>query len=217
MKKIAVVLSGCGFLDGAEITEAVSLLITLNQFGAETHCFAPNLEFTPTDHQTREPLSGQSRNSLQEAARIARGQVNDLKNLKAVDYDGVAFAGGYGAALRLSDWGLKGSTAQILPDVERVIREFHQASKPIAAVCIAPTLVAKALGKKHITVTIGDNKEVAAEIEKTGALHENCPVDDYVTDRENKIITSPAYMYEAKPHQVFKGIQGLAKEFVEMA
>lgn len=217
MKKIAVVLSGSGYLDGAEITEAVSLLIALGQNGAQPSCFAPNVDADAMDHAQAQP-SGEKRNALKEAARIARGKVADLKTLNAKDFDAVAFPGGFGAAKVLSTWAFKGSQGEVLPEVARVIKEFHAAGKPIGAICIAPTLIAKVLGKEKPTLTIGDDKETAAEIEKTGAHHETCPVNDYVTDRETKVITTPAYMYDdAKPSEVFKGISGLVKELVEMA
>ena len=128
------------------------------------------------------------------------------------------FPGGYGAALHLCDWAQKGSQAKVLPDVVRIIREFNEDSKPIGAICIAPALVAKVLGEKEVTVTIGNDKETAAEIEKTGATHEDCPVTDYVTDRMHKVVTSPAYLYdEASPLEVSQGIDGLVKEVVETA
>lgn len=199
IRKIAVVLSGCGFQEGAEITESVSTLIALSQAGAEVQVFSP--------------LS-----VLNESAKIARGNVRDLAELKEADFDGVAFPGGFGAAKVLSDWASKGSKATVLPDVQRVILEFHGASKPIAAFCIAPTLVAKVLGPRGVSVTIGNDSETAQEIEKTGAQHEDCAVDDFITDRAHKVITSPAYMYDdATPSQVFAGISKAVKELVEMA
>ncbi|WP_413290036.1 isoprenoid biosynthesis glyoxalase ElbB [Bdellovibrio sp. HCB337] len=217
MKKIAVVLSGCGNKDGAEITEAVSLLISLSQNGASYMCFAPNTEVPALNFLTNETLS-EKRNAMIEAARIARSQVQDLKTLKVTDYDALAFVGGYGAAKVLSTWAEKGAQCTVSPEVEKSIKDFYNASKPIAAICIAPVLLAKVLGSKKVTVTLGDGKETIAEVLKTGAQHEICPVDDYVTDRETKVITTPAYMYDnAKPHEVFKGISGLAKELVEMA
>lgn len=217
MKKVAVILSGCGNKDGAEITEAVSLLISLSQNGAEYMCFAPSVEFEALNFINDQAL-GQKRNVLTEAARIARGKIQDLKNLDIKTYDALAFVGGFGAAKNLSDWAAKGAKCSVLPDVEKVIKAFHKETKPIAAVCIAPVLLAKVLGSEGVTVTVGDDKETIAEILKTGAQHEACPVDDYVTDRETKVITTPAYMYgNAKPHEVFKGISGLAKELVEMA
>lgn len=217
MKKIAIVLAGSGHKDGSEITEAVSLLIALQQNGADTQFFAPNMEVEAIDHRTGNPLP-EKRNVLTESARLARGEISDLEKLNVKDFDAIAFPGGFGAAKNLSNWAQKGSGAAVLPKVESLLREFHAAGKPIAAICIAPHLVAKVLGKEGVTVTIGNDPETAAEIQKTGAHHENCPVNDYVTDRENKIVTTPAYMYgEAKPHEVFKGISGLAKELVEMA
>ncbi|MCC7403120.1 MAG: isoprenoid biosynthesis glyoxalase ElbB [Bdellovibrionales bacterium] len=215
MKKIAVVLSGCGHKDGAEITEAVSALIALSEARASYQVFAPDIEITSTNHLQGAP--GEKRNVMIEAARIARGNVKNLADLKAKDFDGVVFPGGYGAALHLCSWGKEGVQCKVLPEAERVIREFHKSSKPIGAICIAPALIARVLGKEGITVTIGNDRETAQEIQKTGAHHEECAVDDFVTDREAKVITTPAYMLEAKPHQVFTGIRKAIAELVEMA
>ena len=128
------------------------------------------------------------------------------------------FPGGTGVAYNLCNFAEKGSKAEVIPEVARVIREFHKESKPIGAICIAPTLIALTLGKLGVTVTVGQKGEAAIEIEKTGAHHEVCAVDDFVTDREHKIVTTPAYMYgEAAPHEVFKGIRLAMDELVEMA
>ncbi len=205
MKNVAVVLSGCGFKDGAEITEAVSSLIALTEKGCNVSCFAPKQTFTATNH-----LSGQAadeRDILAEAARIARGDIKDLKELRVGDFDAVVFPGGYGAALNLCDWGKKGAACSINADVKRVIEDFHGKQKPIAAICIAPVLLAKVLGAKQVTLTIGNDKETAQEIEKTGAKHQTCAVTDCVVDSKNRIVTTPAYMYEAKPFEVFTGIR----------
>ncbi|MEK6773573.1 MAG: isoprenoid biosynthesis glyoxalase ElbB [Bdellovibrionota bacterium] len=216
-KKIALILSGCGHRDGAEITEAVSLIISLGQSGAEVFCFAPDLDITPINHITGETKTLEKRNLLEESARIARGQVKCLEELNVKNFDGLALAGGTGAAIYLSNWSAKGAQAEVLPEIKRIITEFHQQEKPIGAVCIAPALVACVLGKKNITLTLGNDPEIISEVKKTGAQHVVCPVDDFITDRDQKIITSPAYMYKAQPHEVYKGISGLAAELVEMA
>ena len=216
MKKIAVVLSGSGFKDGSEITESVSLLIALNQAGANVSMFAPNVDFESVNHLTG--AKSEARNSLVESARIARGQVQDLKNLKVQDFDAMVMPGGYGAANILSSWGTQGAKCTVIEDLKSIILDFHEASKPIGAICIAPVILAKVLGDKKVTLTIGNDPETIAEISKTGAQHEECPVDDYITDRETKVVTTPAYMYgDAKPNQVFAGIFGLAHEIVEWA
>lgn len=216
MRKIAIILSGCGFKDGTEITEAVSAFIALSEAGANYECFAPTLHFQAVNHLTQETTS-EARNTLVEAARIARGQIRSLQELKSSEFDGLCFPGGFGAALRLSDWGTKGAEGKVLPEIEKIILKFHEESKPILAICIAPTLLAKTLGQFSATLTIGSDQETAREIEKTGAHHVECPVDNYVTDRENKLITTPAYMYDAKPSEVFKGIRAAVRELVEMA
>jgi enhancing lycopene biosynthesis protein 2 len=216
-KRIAVILSGCGNKDGSEITEAISLIVQLSQLGAELTFFAPDLIFTPVNFITDQKHS-EKRNVMEESARITRGKISDVKKLKADDFDALAFPGGFGAALHLCNWAEKGSKCEVLPAVAAAIRDFHKQSKPIAAICIAPTLLARILGDEGVELTIGNDPETAAEIQKTGAHHVDCPVDDYVTDRKCKVITTPAYMYgDAKPHLVFKGISGLAKELMEMA
>ncbi len=217
MKKVAVVLSGCGFLDGAEITEAISTLVAIGQQGAEFSCFAPDKDAAETNHLTQQ-ATGQSRNVLQEAARIARGDIQPLEALKAEAFDALAFPGGYGAALHLCDFAQQGSGGQIDPQVLRIVKEFHEARKPIAAICIAPAIMALAFGEKGVSVTIGEDQGTASEVEKTGAKHINCAVEKFVVDASNKVITTPAYMYgTAKPHQIFEGVSGAVAELLKMA
>lgn len=216
-KKIAVILSGCGYLDGSEITEAVSCLIALTEVGVEPTCFAPNQDLSVTQHIEKKKTD-QKRNVLEESARIARSEVQDLKNLRESDFDAVILPGGFGAALNLSNWANEGANTRVHPDVMRVITEFHKASKPIGAACIAPTLVAKVLGSEGVNLTIGDDLATAKEIEKTGARHVKCAVTDYVSDRDHKVITTPAYMYgSATPAEVFTGVRKMIREVVEMA
>lgn len=217
MKQVAVILSGCGFLDGAEITEAISTLIAIGQNGAEYKVFAPNKEVPETNHLDQKP-TGRTRNVLREAARIARGDIRPLESLHAKDFDALAFPGGFGAALHLCNFAEKGSAGEIDPQVSRIVKEFHESGKPIAAICIAPAIVALALGKKGVNVTIGEDQGTASELEKTGAKHLNCAVEKFVVDSSSKVITTPAYMYgTAKPHQIFEGISGAIKELVQMA
>jgi enhancing lycopene biosynthesis protein 2 len=217
MKKVAVVLSGCGFLDGTEITEAISTLIAIGQNGAGYKVFAPNKDVPETNHLTQKP-TGQKRNVMQEAARIARGDIQPLEDLNVQDFDALAFPGGFGAALHLCDFAEKGSGGQIDPQIARVVQAFHQEGKPIAAICIAPAIMALALGKTGINLTIGEDAGTASELEKTGAKHQNCAVEKYVVDQSNKVITTPAYMYgTAKPHQIFEGVSGAIAELIKMA
>jgi enhancing lycopene biosynthesis protein 2 len=192
-------------------------LIALTEAGAEYLCFAPNMEFAVAAHDGKQTETS-TRNVIQEAARIARGKIQDLRELREKDFDAVIFPGGFGAAKNLSSWAVSGANAQVIPDITRVITEFHKASKPIGAICIAPTLVSKVLGSENVNLTIGDDLATAKEIEKTGAHHVKCTVTDYVSDRDHKVLTTPAYMFDsASPFEVFTGIRKMIRELVEMA
>ena len=216
MKKIAVVLSGCGHQDGTEITEAVSTIIALTELGVEPSYFAPDLDVPAAHH--RPNSSSETRNLLNESARITRSSVRDVKELKETDFDALIFPGGFGAALHLSNWANDGAKTKVNREVMKAIIAFHKNSKPIGAMCIAPVLIARVLGAEGVNVTIGNDEGVAAEIEKTGSHHVKCDVTDYVSDRDHKILTTPAYMYgDAKAFDVFTGIRKMIRELVEMA
>lgn len=214
-RKIAVVLSGCGHADGTEITEAVSALIAITEAGASYTCFAPDPLYIDDIGRSAEAADS---TPFEMSKRIARGKVSPLSKLKADDFDGLVFPGGFGAAKILSNFADKGAKGRPLPDVERVITEFHSQSKPIGAICIAPTLIALTLGRLAIDLTVGENGDTAGEIVKTGAQHTVCSVTDYISDRDNKVLSTPAYMYaEASSFEVFLGVRKMIRELVEMA
>jgi enhancing lycopene biosynthesis protein 2 len=216
MKKIGVVLSGCGVFDGSEIHEATLALLAIDRAGCQAVCMAPNVEFPVTNHLTKE-ASGESRNILVESARIARGNILDIAGVKAADLDAIVFPGGFGAAKNLCDFATKGAAASINPEVARLLQEMAAASKPIGAICIAPVVIAAVLGKQlAATVTIGTDSGTAAEIEKTGAKHQECPVHEIVVDRKNKIVTTPAYMLATRISEVADGIDKCVKEVVSL-
>lgn len=216
MKKIGVVLSGCGVFDGSEIHEAVFTLLAIDQAGCEAVCLAPDVEFAVTNHLTKQDAA-EKRNVLVESARIARGNIRDIKGVTAADLDAVIFPGGFGAAKNLCDFAVKGAAATVNPEVVRLLQEMHAAKKPIGAICIAPAMLAAAIGKQVApTVTIGTDAGTAAEIEKTGAWHQNCPVTDFVVDAGNKIVTTPAYMLAGRISEAYAGIDKCVKELIKL-
>jgi enhancing lycopene biosynthesis protein 2 len=213
---VGVILSGCGFQDGAEIHEAVCTLLALDKMGVKTVCMAPNIEqLKVTDHLTGKDTK-EKRNVLNESARIARGKISDIAKVKAADLDALILPGGFGAALNLCDFGLKGAAGTVNKDVAKLVREVHKAGKPICAICISPATVAMVLGEEHPVLTIGTDKETAASIEKTGAKHETCGVHDYVVDRKRKIVSTPAYMLGPSIAHVAEGIEKAVRETVAM-
>lgn len=210
-KSVAVVLAGCGVMDGSEIHEAVSVLIHLDRHGFSYQCFAPDAAQTHVvNHAAGQPAEGEQRNMLTEAARLARGKIKPLSELHARDFSAVVFPGGFGAAKNLCDFAFKGAAYTVRPDVERVVKDFHGARKPIGMCCIAPVIAARVLGKSAggpgCRVTIGEDPGVAAAITAAGSQHVNAPVSASVIDEPNRLITTPAYMYEVGPAAVFAGI-----------
>lgn len=214
MKKIGVVLSGCGVFDGSEIHEAVFTLLAIDQAGCEAVCMAPDISFPVTDHLAGKD-AGETRNVLVESARIARGKIRNMKDVSAGDLDAVIFPGGFGAAKNLCDFAMKGSAASVNSEVVRLLKEMYAAKKPIGAICIAPAMLAAAIGKDVApTVTIGTDAGTAAEIEKTGAHHQGCPVTEFVVDEKNKIVTTPAYMLANRISEAYEGIGKCVKAVI---
>jgi len=213
---IGVILSGCGFKDGAEIYESVCTLLALDRMGVKAVCMAPNIEQAQVvDHLTGKSTK-EKRNVLVESARIARGAIKDIKDVKSSELDALILPGGYGAALNLSDFAAKGADAKVNADVARLVREVHKAGKPICAICIAPAVIARVLGEEHPVLTIGNDADTAAALEKCGAKHESCGVRDFVVDKKRKIVTTPAYMLGPSIAHVAEGIEKAVRETVAL-
>jgi enhancing lycopene biosynthesis protein 2 len=221
MPSVAVVLAGCGRADGTEITEAVSCLVHLARLGAAWRCFAPDApQADVVDHVTGVPQREQ-RNVMVEAARIARGEISPLSALNPADFDAVVFPGGYGAAKNLCTFAADGENCTVHPDVERVVKGFHAARKPIGMCCIAPVIGARVLGTTRggpgVRVTLGDDPGAGAAVARMGSAAIACGVTEAYVDQANRLATSPAYMYgEASPWDVFQGIGEMIERTVEM-
>jgi len=215
-KKIGVVLSGCGVYDGSEIHEAVFTLLAIDRNGAEAICLAPDMELDEVDHLAGQP-TGAKRKVLVESARIARGKIKNIATVSAADLDAVIFPGGFGAAKNLCTFATQGAAATIQPEVARLLREMAAARKPIGAICIAPALIAATLGKEyHPQVTIGTDAGTAAAITATGSSHLDCPVREFVVDRANKIVSTPAYMLAERISDAAEGIEKAVKAVIDL-
>ncbi|MFR0689280.1 isoprenoid biosynthesis glyoxalase ElbB [Enterobacterales bacterium AE_CKDN230030158-1A_HGKHYDSX7] len=216
MKKVAVILSGCGVYDGAEIHESVITLLRLSQRGAKVQCFAPNIaQHHVLNHLTGEEMA-ESRNVLVESARIARGEVKDVREAKVEDFDALIVPGGFGAAKNLSDFAFKGDQCEVQPDVLALAKAFAAAKKPVGLICIAPAMAARIYGA-GVECTIGTDEGTAQALTRMGAKHVECAVEDIVEDQEHKLVTTPAYMLAQSIAEAASGINKAVDRVLELA
>ena len=195
-KKYAVILSGCGAKDGAEIHESVSTLIAISKAGNQYTIFAPDINQKQVINHSTDAEENETRNILVEANRIARGEAKPLEELDATQFDGLVIPGGFGAAKNLFDFALNGFDFTVLPIFEKKVCQFHTEGKPIAAMCIAPMVLAKLFGNKNVKLTLGADSQLCKDTEKEfGAKVIETSRSGVVIDDVNKIVTTPCYMY----------------------
>ena len=214
-KKVAVILSGCGVYDGAEIHESVITLLRLDQRGAKVQCFAPNIaQHHVINHLTGEEMP-ESRNVLVESARIARGDIKDISEANVEDFDALIVPGGFGAAKNLSDFAFKGTECTVQPDVLALAEAFAEAGKPIGLMCISPAIAAKIYGP-GVICTIGKDADTAAAVSKMGGEHHECEVSEIVEDKARKLVSTPAYMLANSISEAASGINKMVDRVLEL-
>lgn len=217
MLRVGVVLSGSGMSDGSEIHESVLTLLALDRAGAQAIFMAPNKNQSEVINHLTGQVSRETRNVLVESARIARGQIRDIRDVRAADLDAVIMPGGWGAVKNLSDFCWNGEKCWIDGEVFRLLREMHAAKKPIGAICIAPVLLAKAFAPEKPRLTIGSDKGSVAALEKFGARHVTSRVNEIAVDENLRLVTTPAYMLAQGIAQAASGIERLVGEVIRMA
>nr|XP_028700843.1 glutamine amidotransferase-like class 1 domain-containing protein 3A, mitochondrial isoform X3 [Macaca mulatta] len=118
-----------------------------------------------------------------------------------------------------STFAVDGKDCKVNKEVERVLKEFHQAGKPIGLCCIAPVLAAKVL--RGVEVTVGHEQEeggkwpyagTAEAIKALGAKHFVKEVAEAHVDQKNKVVTTPAFMCQAALHHIHDGIGAMVQK-----
>jgi len=212
MKRVGVMLSGCGLFDGSEIHETTLTLYFLDRAGAAIVCMAPDRgQSMVINHVSHKP-GGEARNVLVESARIARGDISDLADVTADNLDALIFPGGMGAAGNLCNFAVSGSNCTVIPEVSALIEAMHRQKKPMGFICIAPVIAARVLGPLGPELTVGGDSPTARAIEEMGARHVICGVDGIVVDETHNVVTTPAYMIGPTIAPVALGIEALVTE-----
>ena len=217
MKKIAVILAGCGVFDGSEIHESVLVLLALDRANAQVVCAAPDIpQKRVINHLNRQPVPGESRNVLVESARIARGKIIPVAQLNPANIDAVILPGGIGAASNLCDFALTQGAFEVIPELAQFLKAVHKAGKPIGFVCIAPAIAANLFGPEKLEFTIGNDPATASRLQSMGGRHVNCPVQGVIIDRHLKVASTPAYMLAERITECEAGINKLVQAILDM-
>jgi enhancing lycopene biosynthesis protein 2 len=212
--KFAVILSGCGNKDGAEIHESVLTLLSIDRAGCQCQCFAPDVpQERVVNFLTNEEMK-EKRNVLLESARIARSKIKPLSDFRAGDFDVLVIPGGRGAGLNLSSFVKDQEKMTVNPEVESAIRSMHAARKPIGALCLAPVIIARLL--KGVCVTFGKDEAMNAVFQKLDTRTVNADARSIVIDRDNKVVTTPCYMLDARISEIGEGIDKLIQQLIKM-
>lgn len=214
MAKVGVILSGCGFQDGSEIYESVLVLRALAKRDIEYICMAPRVGHKDVINHINNEEMGETRDVFIEASRLARGIIEPVEDIESRDLIALILPGGFGAAKNLSTYAYDGHDCQVHPEVERIINDVHADGKPIAAICIAPVVVAKSLEGKNIKFTLGMDPKMKSVIESMGHSYMACDYDEVCVDKENKILSTPAYMVAENIAEADTGIELLMNELM---
>lgn len=213
MKKFAVILCGSGHLDGSEIHEATMSLLAIDKADCTYTVFVPDLDQAQVvNHYTKE-TTGEKRNMMVEAARIARGEVHPISEYDPANFDALIFPGGFGVAKNLFSYAFDGRKAKVNPDIEKIIKETYAIRKPIGALCIAPVLLAKVL--KNITITVGSDPATIADVEAMGATHIITQQTEVIADKQNMIFSTPCYMLPATIADIAESAENLIASILE--
>jgi enhancing lycopene biosynthesis protein 2 len=220
--RVGVVLSGCGASDGSEIHEAVMALYWIERSGGRAICMAPDVvQGRVVDHLTRAPdAQAAPRRVLAEAARIARGQVQDIAAVRENDLDALIFPGGHGVATALSNYAEKGVVCEVHPEVTRLLKAMLQRRRPMGFICLSPILAARVLGPAAgVRITFGTKAcEEAKHAAIMGADVRPCPLREILVDQKNRVVSTPAYMYDdAHLSDVGFSIERLVRQVVSLA
>ncbi len=224
--KIGLLLSGCGVYDGAEIQESVLAMLAIQEVGATYECISIN----KNQHHVINHLDGsemhEERNMLVESARIARGMIRDIKDVEIRDFDALVIPGGFGSAKNFSSWAFDGPNATLLPEIKLLIVNCINTGVPIAALCVSPILIAKALEDTdlHPQLSMGkvgdaspyDIESFHHGLQQLGATTADQGLGSILVDEKLKIVTAPCYMHDANILEIRNNIKQAIEALVKL-
>jgi enhancing lycopene biosynthesis protein 2 len=198
-KRVAVVLSGCGWGDGSDAAETMLAMLCAERGGAKIICVAPDREQrTVVDHLTGGGADKVTRNARVEAARLSGGPVLPLAELRPDAIDALLVPGGGGAGITLSDYAEKHELCTVDPDLVKLLRALLPAHKPMGFIGLSALLAARVLGPvAGVRVTLGPKgTAMSKHAAVMGADVRPATVDDVISDQKARVHTTPGFLAE---------------------
>ncbi len=183
-------------------------MAALTRYGATPVCYAPEKIFAKvTNHKTGEE-SNNERLVFVESARIARGTVEKLSDLKPDSIEAVVFPGGGGVVKVLSE----------LYQVEKVLHDLNEAGKPMDFCGLAPILAAKVFGSQRVTLTLGKSScpDYARIANEFGAQVVEVQVPQVHVDKNLKVVTYPGFSCSGEFHEIQDGVSEMIASLLRM-
>ena len=198
--RIGVLLGGCGMYDGSDIHETVLLLLALEEAGERPVLIAPARPQERTvDHLSGEESEGERRDVLRESARLARGRVRTLAEVRPDDLEALIIPGGYGPVVNFSTgFAQVGAARRVVPEVAAFLRHFIEAGKPLGLI---------SLGEIPVRTLLGEEIDLQAPPADPGVLR---------VDSARRIVHTPGFTAFPRLTEVRVGIEALVREILQL-
>jgi enhancing lycopene biosynthesis protein 2 len=216
-RKVWVLLAGSGLHDGTEVHEAALVQLALARLGASVAFCAPEVaQAHVIDHLRGDVSRAESRSVLIESARIARGPVESLATLDPASVEALVIPGGYGVVKNLCDYAFCAREAKLEKSVAALIEHTSKRGVPIASMCMANVLVARALGHRGVRLSLGWDAMLDADCAAWGARVVKSTAKLAVIDRDVRVASTSAFSGSSDISIVAEGIERTIRAALEL-
>ncbi len=131
MKCIGIYLSGTGSLDGSDVFPTVLVYELLQEAGFEPIAVGRDVQQGEVlNHRTAQSEPG-SRNAMDEAARMVRGDIVDMRDVTTEDLHAAVLVGGGGSLSTWTDFHERGKDCRVTERLKFHLMEFYEDDRPI--------------------------------------------------------------------------------------
>lgn len=196
MRRVGILLAGCGIYDGSEAQETVLLILALSRRGLRLVFLAPDADQRDVvDHSTGATEEGvPARSVLKESARLTRGTIVALHEIVPTEIDALVIPGGMGVVKNLcAAEGARVGGGAPRPEVRALLDSLRDRRAPVAALGLGEVVLARhqerPLGHEPVTV----------------------PATEVRVDEERRTLFTPGFMGTGDLEEVAVGVERLAE------